>query len=226
MWWGGECSIFVSLAPVDRQHHKSMYHTSQKKSQKGAFALGEMTHNCRKAMKDISTFNEVRFLLGELQYWSHEFFFLQFRIEIFIPLFLCCWSFPFVQVFSVAQWHPLVLIDSLALSVSLFPAMASGFAADLADVAHAKPSEVDLGALPASTYNILQRSWMSICHHQLWDWLHFTQCSADLCDVILILSHYISRIIIDRVLITIKQHFSTHGVDLSGIPALTEQLTG
>lgn len=61
-------------------------------------------------------------------------------------------------MFSVAQWHPLVLIDSLALSVSLFPAMASGFAADLADVAHAKPSEVDLGALPASTYNILQRS--------------------------------------------------------------------
>ena len=44
MWWGGECSIFVSLAPVDRQHHKSMYHTSQKKSQKRAFALGRRWH--------------------------------------------------------------------------------------------------------------------------------------------------------------------------------------
>ena len=56
----------------------------------------------------------------------------------------------------MAQWDPLVLIDSLALFVSLFPAMASGFAADLADVAHAKPSEVDLGALPASTCNGLE----------------------------------------------------------------------
>ena len=40
MWWGGECSIFVSLAPVDRQHHKSLYHTSQKKKPKEGFCPG------------------------------------------------------------------------------------------------------------------------------------------------------------------------------------------
>ena len=38
-----------------------------------------------------------------------------------------------------------------SLAVSFFRAMESGFAVDLADVAHAKPSELDLGTLPVST---------------------------------------------------------------------------